>query len=809
MHHSLCPYCQSSLSGRQSRVFLRCDTCGFLFPRPEFTGPTDVEEIPNIPGYRPGLILNERYWIRSTLGSGANGVTFLAEHILLKHPCVIKVLHRRATSSDSREVQRLKTEAASGFRINHPNVVRVLDGNTSDDAWYIVMEFVPGCTLDDFRRDRMRPSSDQLLRLATDAASGLAAIHATGLVHRDLRPTNLLLSQDGSLRIADLGIGALAGGLDAGDSAVGDPSLAYLPPEALEPDYVPDTLGDLYALGASLFEVATGDRLRVEGGFGALLGTQFRNPEWPRDLETPRWLADAILKLVAVDPEQRFQRANHFLETVRAQGVKKSTAAPACEPTRLPATGVVVPVFLNAGGRESDDWLGHVLAEQLARGLAAVPGMLVADREEYARLTERLRCTRARASSAAREAATFLGVSSVIVGSFMLVGERVHVEAIIQRETEFLELGALEAATSDLSRLQTDLERRVRMQLGVALEEISPAATGGYVPLIDAQQKCFDARRCYFAGDYEAAIGLATAAIEVDSHFGEALGLVGACCAKCGRYDEAVSWHERQQRLARDTHDDRLGVEALANLGAMHYFRGDYESAHRFFTQAAQSAERLGFSAELAKISNNLGFVLFQLDRIDEARDAYQRAIKSHVQNRVLTSLIGPYNGMGNVLCAKKEFEGALKYYRDALKLAQDSEDRVNEGIGFTYLGRCEALQGRFSDAKNDLAMALNILERTRFWNGLARAYESSCEMHIRCGDWAEALRCADNRIALARQHGNQRMEESAWTQRLAVLEQSGREREAAVCRAEIERLRPPTWQAPSCTAALAGSAAS
>lgn len=805
-----CPFCESNATSRETRIFSRCSACQFVFPTAQLRPGIDPDEIPRLPGFQPGEVLRDRYRITAVLGAGASGVTFLADHLFLNHPCVVKALRIRVADSNASSVVRLKAEASAGFRVNHPHVVRVFDGDTIDDVWFIVMEFIGGCTLDDFRSEGVRPSTAQLAQLAREAAAGLAAIHAAGLIHRDIKPGNMLLGTDGRLRIADMGLAGLAGGPAGEGLAVSESSIAYQPPEALEAERPPDTLGDLYALGASLYEIATGRRLRIEGGLRALLGTQFDDPQWPADGGvTPRWLSDAILRLLAVDPERRFQKAQDFIDALAAGCQVDDARATATTETPPPPTptGIVIPVFINAGGNEADDWLGYALADQLSRGLVGVRGLLVADREEYARLVERLAGARPSAATAALEAASLVGAASVLVGSFVRSGERIRVELVAQRSDGIADLGSLEGSLADLVAIQTALERRVRAAVGARVSSDPLMEDVIRVPEVSAQQRCLDARRAYYRGEYEEAIRLATEAIAIDPCFGDALGLVGVCCAKSGRYDAAVSWHERQQRLARETGDTRLGVEALANLGAMHYFRGDYESAYRFFTQAAQEAAQHGFGPELAKISNNLGFVLFQLGRIDEAEVAYQRAIESHRVNRVLTSLIGPYNGMGNVLCAKSKPSAAAEYYRKALLLAQESEDRVNVGIGYTYLGRCAAQQGRLSDAKIDLAMALNILEKTRFWNGLARAYETISEIHLRTGDWVEAARCADKRIELARQHGNQRMEESAWKQRLEALQKAGREREAAQCRLEIERLQAPRWEdRPAAGAGLVGS---
>src|SRR5690606_10352965 len=145
--------------------------------------------------------------------------------------------------------------------------------------------------------------------------------------------------------------------------------------------------------------------------------------------------------------------------------------------------------------------------------------------------------------------------------------------------------------------------------------------------------------------------------------------------------------------------------------------------------------------------------------RLEEAEKAFLRAIETHRAYGGLTSLVGPYNGMGNVLAEAGRFQEARDYYQRALALAAETGDRTSVGTTHVHLGRCAAQEGRFADAKHELTMALNALEETRFWNGLARAYEVVTELHLQMGNCPEALRSVDKRIDVARQHANVRME--------------------------------------------------
>ena len=110
-------------------------------------------------------------------------------------------------------------------------------------------------------------------------------------------------------------------------------------------------------------------------------------------------------------------------------------------------------------------------------------------------------------------------------------------------------------------------------------------------------------------------------------------------------------------------------------------------------------------------------------------------------------------------------------------------------GVAQMNLGHCALLQGRLADAKHELLIALNVLEKTSFWNGLARVYEHMTELNLRLSNYMEALRCADSRLALARRHANRHMEAAAWKQKAAALRLAGRTAAARECLANVERL--------------------
>jgi serine/threonine protein kinase len=275
-------------------------------------------------------IADGRYRIERTLGRGAMAVVYLAHDEELQRRVAIKILVEHLGGDESIRTRFLR-EAKVASRLSHPNVVQVYDANAAGARLFIVMEHVPGSTLS----ESGKVPYDKAVELVLQACAGLQHAHEAGLVHRDVKPANLLLREDGVLKIADFGIARVADATQLTKQGTILGTAAYLAPEQAAGEEVGPP-ADIYAIGAVLYELLTG-RPPYEVDSLAELGERQRagviTP--PRDLDDsiPSGIEAAVMHALAREPGFRPSSAADFAQELAAgaagaasTGARRTTA---------------------------------------------------------------------------------------------------------------------------------------------------------------------------------------------------------------------------------------------------------------------------------------------------------------------------------------------------------------------------------------------------------------------------------------------------------------------------------------------------
>jgi serine/threonine protein kinase len=276
-----------------------------------------------------------RYAVERTLGGGGMAVVYLARDDELGRPVALKVLADNL-ADDAQLRGRFVREARLAARLSHPNVVRVYDAGEEDGRPYIVMECVDGESLAELLLREGRLDADRVAELGLQACAGLEHAHRAGLVHRDVKPANLLLTRDGTLKVADFGIAHAVGGTRVTEVGTVLGTATYLSPEqALGGSVTPAS--DLFSLGTCLYELLAGEPPYGRETLGELFSRRESGP--PRRLQgVPAELEAAVMQCLERDPRDRPASAAELARRVAAAPSARASIAV----TRVAGTQVIV-----------------------------------------------------------------------------------------------------------------------------------------------------------------------------------------------------------------------------------------------------------------------------------------------------------------------------------------------------------------------------------------------------------------------------------------------------------------------------------
>lgn len=422
------------------------------------------------------------YVVLERIGAGGMGVVYRARDERLPREVAIKVLPP-GLLADTELRERFRREALALARLQHPAIATLFEFDHTGDQDFLVMEHVAGETLEERMAGGPLPE-EEALALAGQILDALAAAHEQGVVHRDLKPGNVVVTQRGQVKVLDFGVAKFVGNEADEDLTLrtgGVPgivgTLAYMAPEQMLEGAV-DARADLYALGVVLYRMTTG-RLPFEDLPPLALVNRILNetPRSPRELrpQVSARLDAIVMRCLEKDPERRYRSAAELAGDLARAGAAGVAAGPTLARPRL--SSLVVLPLENLSGDPGQDYFADGMTETLIADLAQIAALRVISRTS----AMRYKGARRHLPEIARE----LRVEAVVEGTVLRLGERVRVTVQLVEAAADCTLWAAsyDRQVSDVLALQSELARTIAAEIRVRLTPQEEALLGGAPPV--------------------------------------------------------------------------------------------------------------------------------------------------------------------------------------------------------------------------------------------------------------------------------------------------------------------------------------
>ncbi len=695
------------------------------------------------------------YKILEKLGEGGMGVVYKAEDTKLKRTVALKFLPKGLEAHEP-ERARFLQEAQAASALNHYNICSIHTIEEFEDQQFLDMEFVEGKTLSGLLKEKELSFKD-VLNIAIQICEGLNSAHKKGVVHRDIKPDNIMLTGDGIVKIMDFGLAKLKGAskLTKTHSTFG--TLSYMSPEQARGEEV-DHRSDMFSFGVVLYEMITGRRpFRGEHEAAMMYSLMNENPEPLARYKTdvPTELQHIIDKSLAKERGERYQHIDEMVADMRrtqhsisggvTSTIKKSkmtwvVAAVVVVlvvigvylfyPKSGPTTGnksIAVLPFKNMSDSKEDEYFSDGLTEDIITQLSKISGI-----EKVIARTSVMRYKQT--DKSIRDIGKELDVATILEGSVRRAGNQIRIVAqLIDTQNE----GHLWADTYDKEMTQIfAIQSDVAKQIAAALEaKISPAV----ISRIEKKQtENTEAYKLYLKGrfywnkrvldDLKTAIDCFKQAIDKDPNYALAYAGLASAYAVIPSYGllPAESYMNARNAAMKALEIDSMLAEAhtvLAEIAGSHYYdwvvaekhyhraieldpsyptaRQWYSSMLMFlgrFDEALTEAKRAVELDPLSLVINlNLGDVYYAMRRYDEAKKQYENII----------ALDGTFpwshSGLAGIYEVQGRFDEAIAEYTKAKDLGG------NIPYSFAILGPIYVKSGRKADAQNILDELLRL----------------------------------------------------------------------------------------------------
>ena len=591
------------------------------------------------------------YEILEKLGEGGMGVVYKAEDTKLKRNVAIKFLPKHI-STDSNERERFKIEAQAAAALSHPNIATIYAIEEHDDEMFIVMEYIEGRELKEIIQSET-PNLQSAIDHAIQIAEGLQAAHKKGIVHRDIKSSNIMVTDEGKIKIMDFGLAKIGKGMNLTKSGTTLGTILYMPPEQLRNKEV-DNRSDIWSFGVVLYEMLTGE-LPFKGDYeqAVLYSILNEEPAPPSQIlnRASKEIDNLVIKSLAKNPKERYQGMEEVIADLKS--LKDETIA-ASQKARHNSTmkklpGLAVLPFASIKSDPEMDFLGFALADQIISALTYIKSVSVRPSSAVRKYQNQ--------SVDAPTAGKDLQVNFILTGYYLKEADtvRLNVELVNTQSNEMVWRESIEVKYENTFKLQDIVSEKVLHGLKVQFSQDERDRMQADVPK-DALAYEYYLRAISYPitleGD-QLAIEMLKKSIKLDSSYAPAYSELGF---RIGHTANSAMLGNKEHRKAEDAFRKALSLNK--NLLTTLW----YLSLH--YTEIGKSEEAAELINQMFRVTPNnamahyaLGYLYRYTGMLEESAHEVEKALALEPKNQRFLSAGFTYVYLGNYRKAYEVFD--------------------------------------------------------------------------------------------------------------------------------------------------------
>ena len=737
----------------------------------------------------PGTMLGKRYEIVQLLGEGGMGAVYKAMDRELDRMVALKII-RPELAMHEEILARFKQELILARRITHKNVIRIFDLGDADGVKFITMEFIEGKDLNSLIKEKGRLSFEECADTMAQVCIALEAAHSEGVVHRDLKPQNIMVDKTGRVTVMDFGIARTMeqGGMTNTGALVGTPD--YMSPEQVMGEKV-DARSDLFTMGIIFYQLLVGKLPYSANTVQAAMYKRTREASRiPTDVDptVPQMLSDITAKCMQLDPNLRYQSAQEIREDIEAWrgGSTKRIDLPApvqeVKPAKWPklalagaavmallvgggflgrkllgpSTATSTPAapvaslailpFHNASGDQKLDWLGSSMAEMLSTDVGESASVRMISEARVGQVLKDLRITPQSEldQSTVTRVANHSNVDTIVWGHYAQFGEQIRIDAtVLDVKTNHGKTVKVEAASEkDILPAVDRLAAQIRESLAVSTslqKELKAQAfkpsTSSIAALRDYDNGLKQARQ----GNHVDAVKEFQGALQEDGSFALAYSKMAESYSQLGQDDDAEQAAQKAVSLsAQLPPQEKYLIEA------------SHDSIVKDYPKAIQAYENLvKVSPDNTDYLFGLGMAYERTGTYDKAKELFKKVVQ--LDPKRIEGLLA----LGRVEIESDNVQAGIEQLTKAQAMAIEVGDDAERAQIAQALGVAYYSIPRYDEALKSIQESLDIKRRLGLKKGIAESLDMMASIQDLTGKPDLALKNYSEALGLMRELGD------------------------------------------------------